>query len=138
MYTPVCHQASTSLPLVADLLYATVICVYACVCVCVASRFSAILLVAVYLPQQTDAGTKSTPSQLYKEIKKQETTHPEAALLVAGDFNAVKLKISSTKSLSNLHHLYSTNRDTYKVLPRPPFGKSDHNSIHLIPIWKEK
>ena len=47
---------------------------------------------AVYLPPQTDAGTKPSLSQLYKEISKQETPHPEAALLVAGDFNAGKLK----------------------------------------------
>ena len=55
-------------------------------------EFSAILFVAVYLPPQTDAGTKTALSQLYKEISKQETTHPEAVLLVAGDFNAGKLK----------------------------------------------
>ena len=55
-------------------------------------EFSGILFVAVYLPPQTDAGTKTALSQLYKEISKQETTHPEAALLVAGDFNAGKLK----------------------------------------------
>ena len=47
---------------------------------------------AVFLPPQTDADTKTALSQLYKEISKQETTHPEAALLVAGDFNAGKLK----------------------------------------------
>ena len=41
---------------------------------------------------QTDAFTKSALSQLYKEISKEETTHPEAALLVAGDFNAGTLK----------------------------------------------
>jgi hypothetical protein len=35
-------------------------------------------------------------------------------------------------------HLYSTHRDTYKALPRPPFGKSDHNSILLIPTYKQK
>ena len=55
-------------------------------------EFSAILFVAVYLPPQTDAGTKTALSQLYKEISKQETTHPEAALLVTGYFNAGKLK----------------------------------------------
>ena len=33
-----------------------------------------------------------------------------------------------------LDHLYST----YKALPRPPFGKSDHNYILLIPAPKQK
>jgi hypothetical protein len=55
-------------------------------------EFSAILFVAAYLPPQKDAGTKTALSQLYKEISKQETTHPEVALLVARDFNAGKLK----------------------------------------------
>ena len=55
-------------------------------------EFSAILFVAVYSPPQTYAGTKTALRQLYKEISKQETTHPETTLLVAGDFNAGKLK----------------------------------------------
>ena len=110
-------------------------------------EFSIILFVAVYLPPQTDAGTKTAISQLYKEISKQETTHPEAALLVARDFNAGKLKSvlpnlyqhvnkCATRGKTILDHLYSTHRDGYKVLP--PFGKSDHNSILLIPAYKHK
>ena len=52
-------------------------------------EFSAILFVAVYLPPpQTDTGTKTALGQLYKEISKQETTHPEELLLVARDFTA--------------------------------------------------
>ena len=51
-------------------------------------EFSSIFFVAVYLPPQTDAGTKIALSQLYKAISKQENAQPEAALLVAGDFNA--------------------------------------------------
>jgi hypothetical protein len=47
-------------------------------------------LKAAYLPTQTDAGTKIT--ELYTAISKKENTHPEAALLVAGDFNACILK----------------------------------------------
>ena len=38
----------------------------------------------------------------------------------------------------NLDHLYSTHRAAYKALPRPPFGKSAHNSILLIPAYKQK
>ena len=63
-------------------------------------EFSAILFVAVYLLPQTDAGTKTALRQLYKEISKQETTHPEVALLVTGDFNAGTHKTESPKSLS--------------------------------------
>ena len=39
---------------------------------------------------------------------------------------------------NTLEHLYSTHRDAYKALPRPPFGKHDHNSILLIPANKQK
>ena len=34
--------------------------------------------------------------------------------------------------------LYSNHREAYKALPRPPFGKSDHNFILLIPANKQK
>ena len=39
---------------------------------------------------------------------------------------------------TTLDHLYSTHRDAYKALPHPPFGKYDHNSIPLIPAYKQK
>jgi hypothetical protein len=42
-----------------------------------------IILVAVYLPPQTDAGTNTALNELYKAISKQENAHPEVALLVA-------------------------------------------------------
>ena len=103
---------------------------------------------AVYLPPQIDVGTKTALGQLYKEISKQETTHPEAALLVAGDFNAGKLKSvipnfyqhvkCATRGKTTLDHLYSTHRDAYKALPRRPFGTTAHNSILLIPAYTQK
>ena len=40
--------------------------------------------------------------------------------------------------VGDLAHLYSTHRDSYNPLPRPPFDKSDHNSILLIPHYKQK
>jgi hypothetical protein len=58
---------------------------------------------------------------------------------VAGDFNEVKLKsVVQPEEKQTLDHLYPTHRDAYKALHRPPFGKSDHNSILLIPAYKQK
>ena len=55
-------------------------------------EFSSILFIAVYLPRQNEAGTKTALNQLFKAISKEENAHPEAALLVAREFNAGKLK----------------------------------------------
>ena len=55
-------------------------------------EFSSILFVVIYLPPQTNAGNKTALNQLYKAISKQENANPEAALQVAGDLNAGKLK----------------------------------------------
>jgi hypothetical protein len=94
--------------------------------------FSSVFSVAVYIPPQTNAGTKATLNDLYIAISKQENAHPEAALLVARDFNAGKLKSvlpnfhqhvkCSTRGKKHLNHLYSTHRDSYKALPRLPLA----------------
>ena len=116
-----------------------------------AREFSFIFFVAaVYLPPQIDAGTKThTQRAVYshKQENKQENIHPEPALLVAGDFNAGKLKsvlpnfyqhVKCARGEKTLDQFYSTHRDTCKALPRPPFGKSDHNSILPIPAYNQK
>jgi hypothetical protein len=64
-------------------------------------ELSSILFVVIYLPPQNEAGTKTALNQLHKAISKEENAHPEAALLVAGDFNAGKLK--SVLPNSNQH-----------------------------------
>jgi hypothetical protein len=46
-----------------------------------------------------DSGTKSTLNKLYRAISKQENAHPEAALLVACNFNGVKLIFISISSV---------------------------------------
>ena len=55
-------------------------------------EISSVLFVAVYLPPQSEAGTKTALNQLYKAVNKDKNAHPEVALLVAGDCNAGKLK----------------------------------------------
>ena len=93
-------------------------------------QFSFIFFVAVYIPPQSEAGTKITFNELYSAISKQENVHPEATLLVARDFNAGELKSvlpnfyqhikRATRGKRTLDHLYPTHRDAYKALPRPP------------------
>ena len=83
-----------------------------------------------------------------KAISKEENADPEAALLVAGDFNAGKLTsvlpniyqhvTCATRGEKTLDPLYSTHSSTYKAFPHPPFGKSDNNYILLIPAYKQK
>ena len=46
------------------------------------------------------------------------------------------LNVQPEGEKKTLDHLYSTHRDAYKALTCPPFGKSDHNSILLIPVYK--
>ena len=47
--------------------------------------FTKRFFLAVYLPPQTDAGTKTTLNELHKAISTQGNAHPEEALLVASD-----------------------------------------------------
>ncbi len=37
-----------------------------------------------------------------------------------------------------MDHCYTPFQDAYKSLPRPPFGKSDHSSVLLLPAYRQK
>jgi uncharacterized protein YfkK (UPF0435 family) len=51
---------------------------------------------SVYIPPQTDDGTKTALNELYAAISKKKNIHPEEAVLMARDFNAGKLKLVLT------------------------------------------
>ena len=52
-------------------------------------EFSSVFFVAVYVPPQSKAGTKTALNELYSAISKQENLHPEVELLVAGKLKSV-------------------------------------------------
>ncbi|CDQ59754.1 unnamed protein product [Oncorhynchus mykiss] len=99
----------------------------------------------LYPPQ---ADTSMALNELHWTLCKLETTYPEAAFIVAGDFNNAKLKTRlpkfyqhiecATRAEKILDHCYSNFCDSYKALPRPPFGKSDHDSILLLRAYRQK
>ncbi len=74
--------------------------------------------------------------------------HPDAACIVAGDFNKANLKklipnfhqhISCpTRGLNTLDHCYTQFKNAYKAHSLPAFGKSDHAAIFLTPDYKQR
>ncbi len=109
-------------------------------------EFTAIIITAVYILPQ--ANTDQALKELYRNISEQETAHPDAAFIITGDFNKANFRTIAPKYFQHvtintrgdrtLDHCYSPFRDAYKSLPRPPFGKSDHSSVLLLPAYRQK
>ncbi len=109
-------------------------------------EFTAFIITAVYIPPQ--ANTDQALRELYGNISEQETAHPDAAFVITGDFNKANFRTIAPKYFQHitintrgdrvLDHCYSPFRDAYKSLPRPPFGKSDHSSVLLLPAYRQK
>jgi hypothetical protein len=95
----------------------------------------------MYISPQAD--TTTSLKKLHWTLCKLETIYPEAAFIVAGDLKKANLRKRmpifyqhidcSTCAVKTLAHCYSNFQDAYKDLPRPPFDKSDHDSILLLP-----
>ncbi len=74
--------------------------------------------------------------------------HPDAAFIIAADFNKANLKkimpkfhqhISCpTRGLNTLDHYYTPLKNAYKAHSLPAFGKSDHAAIFLTPEYKQR
>lgn len=80
--------------------------------------------------------------ELYKAITEQQLTHPEAAFMVAGDFNHSNLKSvlpkfhqhvsCNTRGNKTLDHVHTNIAGAYTVTPLPHLRQSDHLSLFLI------
>ncbi len=112
-------------------------------------EFTAIIITAVYIPPPPpQANTDQALRELYGNISEQETAHPDAAFIITGDFNKANFRTIAPKYFQHvtintrgdriLDHCYTSFRDAYKSLPRPPFGKSDHSSVLLLPTYRQK
>ncbi|KAL0177325.1 hypothetical protein M9458_026219, partial [Cirrhinus mrigala] len=106
-------------------------------------EFTSTIITAAYIPPDADA--KLAMNELHAAISKQQTVHPEAAFIVAGDFNHSNLKtvlpkfhqniFCDTRGNKTLDHVYTNMAEAYTVTPHPHLGQSDHLSLFLIPKY---
>ncbi len=109
-------------------------------------EFSSIVVTAVYIPPQAD--TSLALSKLHDVLSGYINKHPNAAFIIAGDFNKANLKkvmpnfhqhISCpTRGLNTLDHCYTPLKNAYKAHSLPAFGKWDHAAIFLTPEYKQR
>ncbi len=109
-------------------------------------EFSSIVISSVYIPPQAD--TSLALLNLHDVLSGYNNKHPDAAFIIAGDFNKANLKkvlpnfhqhISCpTRGLNTLDHCYTPLKYAYKAHSLPSFGKSDHVAIFLTPEYKQR
>ncbi len=109
-------------------------------------EFSSIVITSVYIPPQAD--TSLALPNLHDVLSGYNDKHPDAAFIIAGDFNKANLKkvmpnfhqhISCpTRGLNKLDHCYTLLKNAYKAHSLPAFGKSDHAAIFLTPEYKQR
>ncbi len=109
-------------------------------------EFTSILVSAVYIPPQAD--TSVALSNLHDEISGYINKHPDAACIIAGDFNKANLK----KVLPNFINTYPVQPEDWihwitatlrSITPTKPthcrlLAKSDHVAIFLTPEYKQR
>jgi len=77
-----------------------------------------------------------------------QAKHPDAAVVVAGDFNRANLKkvmpnfcqhiTCATRGEITMDHCYKPFKRGYKAASLPPFGKLDNAAIFLLPEYKQR
>ncbi len=110
-------------------------------------EYTAILLVAVYIPPSSNNINRSEAlHDLYQHISEQQTAHPDAFLILAGDFNHADLKSAFPKI--HQHVDFPTRGKKYTGLclhhperslqgpPLPHLGTSDHITVMLMPAYR--
>ncbi|KAK1789101.1 hypothetical protein P4O66_015048 [Electrophorus voltai] len=109
-------------------------------------EFISVIINTVYIPSQANMDTALW--ELHEALTQFQAQHRDAVLIVVGDFNSANLKRAvpklyqhitfPTRGNRTLDHCYTPYKDSYKAPAHPPFGKSDHAAIFLLPKYKQR
>ncbi len=100
--------------------------------------------IAAYIPPSANADAAC--DVLHSVTGRLQTQHPQALLLISGDFNHASPSSTlptftqyvtcCTRDNKILDLFYANTKEAYTSSPLPPLGRSDHNLVHLWPVYK--
>ena len=103
-------------------------------------EFSSVVLVGV--------NAAKAVNQLADQILAVENANPDSVVTVVGNFNHTCLSKAlprykqhvdcPTRKDKTLDHCYTVYKGAYHASARAPLGKSDHNTVILIPAYRPK
>lgn len=107
-------------------------------------EFSHVILLVVYIPPSANAVLATDVT--HSVVTRLQTQHPDAFIAISGDFNQVTLATTlptfkqfvdcPTRENKTLDLLYVNVKEAYSSTALTPLGRSDHNLIHLQPLYK--
>ncbi|KAI3367289.1 hypothetical protein L3Q82_008332 [Scortum barcoo] len=106
-------------------------------------EFSHVIAITTYIPPSANADAAC--ELLHSVVAQLQTEHPQAFLLITRDFNHASLSATlpnfhqyvncCTRDNKTLDLLYANTAGAYSSSPLPPLGHSDHNLVHLCPVY---
>lgn len=109
-------------------------------------EFGCVILCVIYAPPSGNSTRAAYAiSDCVNECQQQ---HPEAPVVLLGDYNQCRLEKAmpgfvqvikcSTRKDKILDMCYTNIKNAYSSRAKPPIANSDHNAVHLIPVYKTK
>ena len=108
-------------------------------------EFGHIFVVLVYIPPS--ANYNRAVSLVQSHVQKLESITPDAPKLILGDFNGCTLKSAlptyeqyvkcATRRDKTIDLCFGNIKHAYKSIAKPPIGASDHNSVFLLPTYRQ-
>uniref|UniRef100_A0A669DTM0 Reverse transcriptase domain-containing protein n=1 Tax=Oreochromis niloticus TaxID=8128 RepID=A0A669DTM0_ORENI len=107
-------------------------------------EFSHVIAITAYVPPSANADAAC--DSLHSVVSRLQTQSPRALLIISGDFNHASLDSTlptftqyvtcPTRDNKTLDLLYANAEEAYSSSPLPPLGRSDHNLVHLVPVYE--